>query len=73
MGAATELGNEQATRDRAPAEVPALAPEPPRRTREETARLATEAVRATQRARHGWTWALRSWVSSVLRRLGVRR
>jgi len=53
---------------RAP-EVSPLAPEAPRRTREETARLATAAVRAAQQARHGWTWAVRSWLRSLFGRL----
>lgn len=52
-------------------ETPALvggevAPLAPERPREQTARMATEAVRAVQRARGGWRWTLRSWWKGLL-------
>ena len=57
-------------RPTAESEVPALAPERPQRNREATARLAAEAVQRVQGARRGWAGALRTCVTSLLRRLG---
>lgn len=48
-------------------EVPALAPERPRRSREETARIAAEAVRRVQGQR-GWRARVRAWAAWLLRR-----
>ncbi|MFW6108484.1 MAG: hypothetical protein ACOC8D_01595 [bacterium] len=48
-------------------EVPALAPEQPRRSRAETARLAAEAVRRVQGQR-GWRARVRAWAAWLLGR-----
>ncbi len=48
-------------------EVSPLAPERPRRSRQETARLAAEAVRRVQRQR-GWLGRVRAWLARLLGR-----
>lgn len=61
----------QDTQEEAPALVGGeVAPLAPERTRKQTARLATEAVRAVQRTRGGWRWKLRSWWNGLLALVG---